>query len=96
MTTAHERVDSHMTIEGGAGDERRVARTPLNVEAPLVTGRQLVHYLATGNKTSMNTVLKIVFIQYFKIRMPYISQYVYVPHVTGGTFTHRSTDSLQT
>ena len=42
QASAHHRVDADLAVEGCGGEQRRVPGTPLDIEAPLVDGGQLV------------------------------------------------------
>ena len=43
---SHQRVDADVSVEGTARDDGRVTRAPLDVEAPLIQRRKLVHNLS--------------------------------------------------
>lgn len=43
--STHQGVDADVAIKTAAGDDGRIARTPLHIKAPLVGGRQLIHDL---------------------------------------------------
>ena len=49
-SSTQEGIDTDVPIEGGSGNETRMARTPLNIKTPLGGRRHLVHNLRRYNR----------------------------------------------